>query len=603
MIKTWSITTTLRNPERLRDFLVVLKEIEGEVWDSKMQEKYQILLIQNRKYGYGSSQFYNGLTKRQIDLIDNPDNEISFKDAEKIFKDKKYQDPAMRGRQSINPLRKLGLVAFIDKKIFITSLGNLFLGEDYDLGEIFFRSFIKWQIPNPDSDDYKLENGHNIKPFVGTLHLINSVNQKSAENGDKSKGISKQEFSLFVPTLTNFNDIEKYADEIIALRKAVEGKGRAEQREIFEKYKNYFVTKILKITDKQETNRLLNNIKDYGDNAIRYFRLTRYIYIRGGGHYIDLEPRRNVEISSLLSFDNGESIDFKSKDEYLDYIANIEEPKLPWETQEILIDILENLVTDIKGYEVALSITEKQIQDYSEFDVDELKKYIEELRRYRRLLQENKNHQESQNTEQIESYIKDLEAIFEFEDRPILLEKLSALGLHALNDALKVQPNYPVGDDNEPTFTAPANTPDIECYYENFNAICEVTMLTGRDQWYNEGQPVMRHLRDFEEKNNDKNSYCLFIAPKLHRDTINTFWTAIKYEYEGNAQRIIPLSIGNFVSILKVLVKLKKQGKFLKHTDLSRLYDEILDQSKSLSDSGKWIEKIPVSINSWQKSL
>jgi hypothetical protein len=110
-------------------------------------------------------------------------------------------------------------------------------------------------------------------------------------------------------------------------------------------------------------------------------------------------------------------------------------------------------------------------------------------------------------------------------------------------------------------------------------------------------------LRDFEEKNNDKNSYCLFIAPKLHRDTINTFWTAIKYEYEGNAQRIIPLSIGNFVSILKILVKLKQQGKFLKHTDLSRLYDAILDQSKSLSDSGRWIEKIPVSINSWQKSL
>ena len=118
-----------------------------------------------------------------------------------------------------------------------------------------------------------------------------------------------------------------------------------------------------------------------------------------------------------------------------------------------------------------------------------------------------------------------------------MLEKLSSLGLHALNDALKIQPNYPVGDDNEPTFTAPANTPDIECFYQSFNAICEVTMLTGRDQWYNEGQPVMRHLRDFENKHQDKDSYCLFIAPKMHRDTINTFWTAIKYEYEGRTQK------------------------------------------------------------------
>jgi hypothetical protein len=134
--------------------------------------------------------------------------------------------------------------------------------------------------------------------------------------------------------------------------------------------------------------------------------------------------------------------------------------------------------------------------------------------------------------------------------------------LHALNDALKIQPNYPVGDDNEPTFTAPAGMPDIECFYNKFNAICEVTMLTSRDQWYNEGQPVMRHLRDFEKKNENKDSYCLFIAPALHRDTLNTFWFSVKYEYEGRAQKIIPLTIENFINLIKVLINLKEQNKF-----------------------------------------
>jgi len=42
----------------------------------------------------------------------------------------------------------------------------------------------------------------------------------------------------------------------------------------------------------------------------------------------------------------------------------------------------------------------------------------------------------------------------------------------------------------------------------------------------------MRHLRDFEDTNADKKAYCLFVAPKIHRDTLNTFWMAIKYEYE-----------------------------------------------------------------------
>lgn len=42
------------------------------------------------------------------------------------------------------------------------------------------------------------------------------------------------------------------------------------------------------------------------------------------------------------------------------------------------------------------------------------------------------------------------------------------MGLNALNDAILIKPNYPVGDDNEPTFTAPANKPDIECFLSIF---------------------------------------------------------------------------------------------------------------------------------------
>jgi hypothetical protein len=128
-------------------------------------------------------------------------------------------------------------------------------------------------------------------------------------------------------------------------------------------------------------------------------------------------------------------------------------------------------------------------------------------------------------------------------------------------------------------------------------------MLTGRNQWYNEGQPVMRHLRDFENKYQDKKAYCLFVAPKLHRDTINTFWTAIKYEYEGQKQRIIPLSINIFVELLIILVEIKQNGKFLKHNELFSLYDEILEASKNLSDSTEWIKNIPNTIISWKKGL
>ena len=308
MKKPWSVTTTLRNPERLRDFLIVLKNIDGEVWNLETQKKYQILLIKYRKYGYGSRQFYNGLSPKQINLINDLNKEISFREAEDIFNTKGYEDPAMRGRQSINPLKKLGLVSIKEGKVCIADLGHLLLKDDYDLGEMFFRSFIKWQIPNLDNDDYRLADGYDIKPFIGTLHLINTVNKKTIVNGEEPKGISKQEFSLFVPTLVSYKNIEKYADEIIKLRTELKGKNKQEHKRTFEKYKKQFVRNFLGSKNTREIEKLSNNLKDYGDNAIRYFRLTRYLYIRGNGFYVDLEQRRQVEIKNLLAFDSGKSL-------------------------------------------------------------------------------------------------------------------------------------------------------------------------------------------------------------------------------------------------------------------------------------------------------
>lgn len=600
MKKPWSITTTIRNPDRLREFLNVLKVMEGEDWSLENQAKYQILLVKNRVYGYGNNQFYNNLSKEQIDLIEDLSKEMSFDQAKKIFESKNYEDPSMRGRQSINVLKKFGFVIIKDGKIIFTELGNYFLNPDSDLGETFFRSFIKWQIPNPDNDDYKYDGGYDIKPFIGVLHLINLVNQKTTNAGEKPKGISRQEFALFAITLVNFKDIGKYADEIIRLRALLKNKTKQEQKKIVEDFQIEFIHKYLGVKD---TVKILKNIKDYSDNAIRYFRLTRFIFIRGGGFYIDLEPRRRVEIENLLRFDNGKSLPFKTKEVYLKYMADIKEPKLPWESKEKFIEIIKDLIVEIQNIEKKLEIKAKEISAYKAFNDGELKKYIQQLREYRRNLQEQENHVQSQDVEVINSYIASLENIYEEDDRPTALEKYSSFALHALNDALKIKPNYPVGDDNEPTFTAPAGKPDIECFYKTFNAICEVTMLSTRDQWYNEGQPVMRHLRDFEAKNSDKPTYCLFVAPLLHRDTLNTFWYSVKYEYEGKTQRIIPLTIHDFVELLKTLVALKQKGKFFTHADLNLLFDNVVKSSTKVESVNDWSSSIPGIIASWQKQL
>jgi hypothetical protein len=199
-----------------------------------------------------------------------------------------------------------------------------------------------------------------------------------------------------------------------------------------------------------------------------------------------------------------------------------------------------------------------------------------------------------------EEYINALKEIYRSSRKPVELERLVTLALNALNDALNIKPNYLVGDDNEPTFTAPANKPDIECFYEGFNSVCEVTMLTNRSQWYHEGQPVMRHVRDFEINYTDKNVFCIFIAPKLHRDTVNTFWNAIKYEYEGSRQRIIPLTIGQLIELLEILSQIKTSGRQFRHTDLLGLYLKIIERANNIERSDLWIEKIPETIDEWK---
>lgn len=606
MKKPWSISTTVRNPERLRGFLRTLKLLEGKPFNSENQIKYQILLIQNKLYKPSH------LMREQEKYFKDIDLEMPFPVAEKMFNAQNYKDPAMRGRNSVAPLNKMGLCIAKNSAegVKITPLGEYFLSEDYDLGNLFFIHFLKWQLPNPDSKAFAGKDGFAIKPFIGALHLINEVNKRWMKLGNDPIGMSKEEFSLFAPTLIDYREIGKQADKVIDYRIGLRKQKTEEDRKRFrEKYKKVFAQTFLKTKKAQAIDLLINNLKDYGDNTIRYFRLTRFVFIRGGGFYIDLEPRRAIEIEKLLLSDKASPLQFKTPDEYIDYLADLNQPVLPWETESELKKITQILSSDINGLtnileSKSLKVPAFDFKDINSLNKDDLKQYIEYLRTFRRKLQEQGIHFESQDISKIQSYIDALKNIHHSPNKKsVELERLAVLALNALNDAFEIRPNYPVGDDNEPTFTAPPNKADIECFYERFNSVCEVTMLTDRSQWYNEGQPVMRHVRDFERTHTDKTVYALFVAPRLHQDTIETFWMSIKYGYKGATQKIIPLSMGQFIKLLEMLVEVRRQGRIFYHYDLLALYDQIIGLTGKVAHSDEWIEQIPHVLSAWQKSI
>jgi len=205
MKKPWSITTTTRSPYRLREQLRILKDnFVGTEWTRENQINFQILLIQHRLYGHSedngfSSQFLIGLSNEHKEIFTNFSHNLTFDEARAIFESKNYTDPSMRGRQSFNPFKKFSFVWLEDGILKITDFGEHFLSEEYDLSEIFFRSFIKWQLPNPDNTGYKLRDGYDIKPFIGTLHLIKFVNSKWEALGNNPVGLSKKEFLCLPP--------------------------------------------------------------------------------------------------------------------------------------------------------------------------------------------------------------------------------------------------------------------------------------------------------------------------------------------------------------------------------------------------------------------
>lgn len=129
----WSMSTTIREAERILGFLKTAKEIEGKLWKSgsPSQKEFQVRLVKNRQYlnDPENTQSRQKLNKEQCRILDDKSIDMTYKMAESIVEAKDYKGgPAMRGRQSMSPLVKLGLVYYKDsaegKRVGISDVGN-----------------------------------------------------------------------------------------------------------------------------------------------------------------------------------------------------------------------------------------------------------------------------------------------------------------------------------------------------------------------------------------------------------------------------------------------------------------------------------------------
>lgn len=618
MAKCWSLSTTIRNPERNAPFLRILHEFEGEPFNSDTQAKLFKRLIQTKNYKP------MGLPIRIKDKYEDPE-EFTDEELLEILSLARYENKdidnlediyAMRGRTAVSNLNKMCAAVARDSHgpVRITPLGLEIISGTPDFSNIFLRYFLKWQLPNEGERGFS---EFNIIPFIATMHVVNQVNNIWASMGNNPVGLSKTEFTLFIPTLTDYTDIVDTASQLIEFRcncRTLHG----------EDLKSYidtqFTEKVISVfslhpDDDFEIEKKINNLYDYADSAIRYFRMTNLFYYRGNGRYIDLSPRRRVEIEKLLETFSGEALRFASVDEYFDYMSNLNMPQLPWENINDLQATLNNLREEANHIQAKIE-SEFPGQSLHRFtfetalsdDLTLLNHEIKKTREIINLLSVDYSILLERSLSNIEAYISEISKLatrrrsISGQD-PLNLEWNVAQSLMALDDAKEIKPHYNVGDDNLPTFTAPGNTPDMECHYIDFSMICEVTLLNGRDQWYNEGQPVMRHLRDFEGSNYHQNNYCLFLAPSLHRDTVNTFWYSVKYDYEGARQKIIPLTLEQYTRILTIVKnKFYNHGIRVNQRTLKSFFDLVYSKADEYNNSNDWILSIDNCIDTWDKN-
>lgn len=604
MNELWSYSTTIREAERIVDFLKTAKRIDGKEWNKDTQCMYQAMLIQDRYYlnDETNSQNFNKLNEKQCQILINKDYQMSYEEAFDIFTSKQYNDPPMRGRQSMSPLIKLGLAyksTNPDTKksyIHISPLGNMVLDGELPIEDFFLDSLLKFQYPNPASDSNP---DYNTKPFINTLRLIKEVNRLCEERGEKAKGIHRIEFGIFALSIQNYEDIPAIANKLL--------KFRDEYNKIKDnKHKKYFVNNyILNYLDGYKKPE--KNVFEYTDNLIRYLRMTKYIIVRGKYEYVyfDLAPSRKVEIDAILEKDNGSAKKFSCLEEWQEYIGTYGTYTLPFESDSKLQGIYNLLLDDIEGLATQTHTKYEPFEAYTHNKVKD-KETIANMRTFKTKLQNTLlNIEYKQSVEKVNEAIEMLDNIYMKKELtykpPLELEKWSNVALNIIDDCVEIKPNTVVGDDNEPISTAPAGVADIECFYGDFNAICEVTMLTSRDQWFNEGQPVMRHLSQFKKKYN-KDSYCLFVAPRLHDDTLNTFYMSVKYEYNGEKQKIIPITITELKSLLEIVKKAKEKKKKITHDELKNFYDKCCD-IKNINNTQEWRNLIVSSINSWRAAF
>lgn len=491
-------TTTIRNPERIKVFLSVIKKYNGQILTNDVIDKIVYDLVSMKEY-VPMYVKQNSYLKSQL-LIDEP---FSDKDTKNIIKNspQKHKEAGFdwgwpsRFDTWYKFLKELGFVYYeINKPIEVSEAGNnlvLANGEGYEHLEqqVFLSSFAKYQRNNP----FRRISNRN-KPLILLLKTILELRSKI---GPENAGVTVNEIPLFI--CWKDEDYIGLAAKIISIRKKY---GFSPSDEcIYDECKT-----ILNLTTDDEKRFKISNIcHEMPDEFIRKMRMTGLISIRGAGRFVDINNQEIEKVNYVIN-NYSEIKEFDSEKEYFDYVKTMD--------------------LELISLKKAASESEKEkrtlfMKWVDKFDLETLKKEL---------------------CIAADNHVQSKHELFKYINEPLRLEFLTALTLQKHFDDIEVMPNYSYDDEGMPTSFAPGNGADIICIDNKGNVLFEVTLIRGRQQVATEMIPIERHLKEI--RISDNSAFSVFLAPVIHPDAVQ-YAAFAKFQ---SGVDIITLDIPRFVN-------------------------------------------------------
>lgn len=500
--KPLSFSTTMRNPERIVDFLNCILPYEGQLLSNSVIEQVAVNLIRNKLY----CPVYINRTPRLKAVLDS-DESFEISDVQEIMANSP-QDHKEAGFEKGWPSRfdtwyklsmEFGFIYYeMNKPIEISTTGHMLIDalnetpkNDEKIRSVFLNALMKYQTNNPFR---KNANANAALPLL--LRVIKLLKDDESEN---DAGIFRKELSLLI--CWPDNDAVSLYNKIKEIRSAY--KYNYGDEIIYET-----CLQILNATDEQRNRFKMNQITGEAvDEFIRKMRITGIVSLRGNGRFLDFNSFELDKINYIL--ENYSTYDtYTEKYSYFKYMGEID-------SNILAVRKVEKAAID----DVKIKTLNQWASDYSKEDI------IKEL------------YIVCGKTESKNDVLRII-------DKPTRLEFLTSVALKQNFEGLEVYPNYHVDDEGLPTFTASGGMADIECFDDESNPLVEVTLMCARNQATNEVPSITRHLQEAISKYPNKIVFTMLVAPSIHADTVYmTEFSKSHYKVD-----ILPLTIAEFIA-------------------------------------------------------